>query len=58
MTDREYKELIDLAKERLKKGYTKEEAIRALYNAGIFDKKGNYTKPYKNLARVFPPNSK
>lgn len=52
MTEKDYQKLMDIAERRLKKGYTKEEAQRALYNAGIYDKEGNFTKPYKNLARV------
>lgn len=50
MSEKTYQEIMDIAKRRLKKGYTKEEAQRALYNAGIFDKDGNYTKSYPYLA--------
>ena len=46
--------LVELAKAKLKKGYTREEARLALYNAGIYDKNGNFRKPYKNLAKLFP----
>jgi predicted RNA binding protein with dsRBD fold (UPF0201 family) len=52
MSEKEYQQIMDLARKKLKKGYTREEAVFALYNAGIFDKEGNYTKPYKNLARL------
>lgn len=54
MSDKELQMLIDLATEKLKKGYTQEEARLALYNAGILDKDGNFTEPYKNLARLYP----
>ena len=54
MSEKDYQRLMDLADELLKKthSYTKEEALRDLYNAGILDKEGNFTKPYENLARV------
>ncbi len=58
MSENDIKDLIDLAKEKLKKGYTREEAIRSLQNAGILDKDGNHTAPYQNLARALTPISK
>jgi hypothetical protein len=53
MDDKDYQKLMEIAEKRLKKGYTEEEAQRALYNAGIYDKNGNFTKPYKNLDKIF-----
>ena len=50
MSDQDIKRLQDLALGKLKKGFTREEALQSLVNAGILDEKGNFTKPYKNLA--------
>jgi hypothetical protein len=55
MSEKDIKNLMDLAEERLKKGYTREEALRALQHAGILDKDGNHTAPYQNLARAVKP---
>ena len=52
MNDRDIKKLIDLAKRKLKETRTKEEALASLVSAGILTKKGNYTKPYRDLARA------
>jgi hypothetical protein len=54
MTDKEYKKMMDEAEEYRKEveNYTKEEALALLCRVGILDKDGNFTKPYKNLARV------
>lgn len=52
MTDKDIKRLTDLAKELLKKKYTKEEALASLVSAGILIKKGNPTKPYRDLAKA------
>ena len=54
MSDKEIQRFIERAEAKLKKGYTKEEARLALYNAGIYDRNGNFRKPYKNLATLFP----
>jgi hypothetical protein len=54
MSDKELQMLIELAKAELKKGCTREEARRSLYDAGIYDKNGNFTKPYKHLDILFP----
>lgn len=51
MSNKDMQRLIDLAKNTLKKGVTKEEAMDRLVSAGILDKDGNYTKHYPNLAR-------
>jgi hypothetical protein len=50
MSDQDIKRLQDLALDKLKKGFTREEALQSLVNAGILDEKGDFTKPYKNLA--------
>jgi hypothetical protein len=54
MSDKEFQMLIELAEAELKKGCTQEEARRSLYDAGIYDKNGNFTKPYKHLEILFP----
>jgi hypothetical protein len=54
MSDKDYQRLLDLANQKLEKGVTKEEALRSLYNAGILDINGNFTKPYELLATIFP----
>ena len=52
MSEKDYQILMELAEKKLQKGYTKEEALYALYFAGILDENGNFTKPYQNLASV------
>lgn len=52
MSNKEIKQLIDLAKE-LKKNVTKEIALDSFVSAGIMNKKGEFTKPYKSLNEVF-----
>jgi hypothetical protein len=54
MSNQDIKRLQDLALNKLKKGFTREEALQSLVNAGILDEKGNFTKPYMNLATVIP----
>ena len=55
MSEKDIKNLMDLADEKLKKGFTREEALRSFQDAGILDKDGNFTLPYQNLARVMKP---
>jgi len=56
MSEQDIKNLMDLADEQLKKGYSsREEALRDLMAAGILDKDGNYTEPYQNLAKALIP---
>jgi hypothetical protein len=50
MSDKDIQRLIDLANEELRKPCTKEEALGMLMDAGIFDKDGNYTEHYPELA--------
>jgi len=49
MSEKEFQSLMDLMKREAEKTYTKEEALQTLIDAGIFDKDGNYTEPYKIL---------
>jgi len=53
MSDKEYQLMLDLLKRLAKeaKTVTPEEAQETLYSAGILDKKGNFTKPYRNIGR-------
>jgi hypothetical protein len=51
MSEKDVQVLIDLAEE-LAKTLTKEEALKSLVAAGILDKNGNYTKPYKELGKI------
>jgi hypothetical protein len=53
MSEEDIKRLRDIARERLKKGFTREEALEALMRAGILDKDGNHTPPYRNLDKIF-----
>jgi uncharacterized protein GlcG (DUF336 family) len=48
-----YKLAMESAKKALKKKVTKEEALQDLVSAGILDKDGNFTGPYRNLAKYF-----
>jgi hypothetical protein len=52
MSEKDIQNLIDLAKSKLKEKLTKKEALASLVSAGILTKKGNYTKPYRDLARA------
>ena len=52
MSNKDITKLTELAKEKLKKGVSKEEALRSFVRAGILNKEGKFTKPYENLARV------
>jgi len=52
MTEKDIKRLEQIAIDKLKKGVTREEALRMFIAAGIKDKNGNYTKPYRNLGKA------
>lgn len=52
MSDKDIKNLSDLAKRKLKEGVTKEEALRSFMEAGILDRNGHFTKPYSILEKV------
>jgi hypothetical protein len=49
MSDQDIKRLSDLAKEQLKAGRIKEQALQSFINAGIMNEKGEYKKPYAIL---------
>ena len=55
MTDTQYKKLREFLAEELKKPVTREEALQNFIDAGIMDKDGNFTEPYKNLAKITKP---
>ena len=54
MSSKDLKKINDLAKTELTRvtSMTKEEARQRLIDAGIFNKNGKYTPPYKNLAKA------
>jgi hypothetical protein len=52
MSEKDLKELMNLVKQELKNGVTKEEALRSFVSAGILDNEGHYTKTYKELDTV------
>lgn len=52
MSEKDFNLLLDLFDQKLHQEVSKEEAIRSLVNAGIFDSLGNLTKPYEDLAIV------
>lgn len=54
MTEKDLKIINDLAKTRLAqvKNMSNDEARQVLVNAGIFNNKGEYTAPYKNLSKA------
>lgn len=56
MSEKEFQSLMDLMKRAAEeaKDLTKEEALAVLVRAGIFDKDGNYTEPYKILELATP----
>lgn len=55
MSSKDLKKINDLAKKLMvdAKTMTKEESFQRLVDAGIFDKNGQYTKPYSNLSKAF-----
>ncbi|SER97957.1 hypothetical protein [Pedobacter rhizosphaerae] len=50
MSNKDSQKLIDLAKKERGMNSSKEEAMARLVNAGIFNKKGDYSKNYPTLA--------
>ena len=52
MSEEDIRNLENIAIERLKKGFTREEALEALIRAGILDENENFTEPYKNLGEA------
>lgn len=51
MNEQDIQRLIELAKKKLEEN-SKQEALRSLQLAGILDENGNYTGPYKDLAKL------
>jgi len=58
MSEKDIKNLMDSVDAKLKRGVTREEALRSFMNAGILDKDGNFTEPYQILASVIIPIQK
>jgi hypothetical protein len=52
MNEQDIRNLRNIALEELEKGFTREEALYALMDAGILDENGNHTEPYQNLGRA------
>jgi hypothetical protein len=52
MTDKDIQLLMDVAKRAMQEVKTPEQALRSLQLAGILDKDGNYTPPYKDLEKL------
>jgi hypothetical protein len=58
MSEKEIKELTDLAKKRLKRKVSKEEALHTFVMAGILDNDGQFTEHYPYLAAAVALKSK
>ena len=54
MSEKEFQSLMDLMKWEAEKVLTKEEALAELISAGILNKDGKYTEPYKDLNFIWP----
>ena len=54
MSEKEFQLLMELFERELKEPFTKEEALASLVRAGILDKDGNFTEPYKDLPLLGP----
>jgi hypothetical protein len=52
MSEQDYNILMEFLQRKLQERPTKEEALRNLQDAGIFDENGNYTEPYKDLEKL------
>jgi hypothetical protein len=52
MSEKDIKNLEELARKKLEKGVSKEDALRSLQNAGILNRQGNFTAPYKHLGKA------
>ena len=58
MSEKEIKQLTDLAKDRLKKKVSKKEALHTFVMAGILDNEGQFTENYSHLAAAVVPIKK
>ena len=52
ITNKDYDNLMELAKKLAQEKLTKEEALQRLMRAGILDENGNFTPPYASLEKV------
>lgn len=52
MSEEDIRNLENIAIEKIKNGVTREEALESFIRAGILDKNGNYTEPYKILEKA------
>lgn len=52
MNEQDIRNLRNIALEEQQQGFTREEALRALMDAGILDENGNHTEPYQNLGKA------
>lgn len=57
MQDKQIKLLKDLGNRLLKEKRSPEESLLSLQEAKILDKQGNFTRPYRNLAKLITPNA-
>jgi hypothetical protein len=58
MSKADIEHLKNIARDRLKKGFTREEALQSLIRAGILDENENFTEPYKLLGEAIKRLSK
>ena len=54
MSEKDFQLLLDFMKQEAEKVLSKEEALADLVSAGILDKDGSFTEPYKDLALLGP----
>ena len=54
MSEKEFQLLMELFERTAQEKVSKEEALASLVSAGILDKDGNFTEPYKDLALLGP----
>ena len=52
MSEKEIQQLIDLARQRIKRGVSREEALYTFVMAGILDKDGRFTDNFPYLAQA------
>jgi hypothetical protein len=52
MTDQEYNKIMERLAKELQKPSSKEEALQTFIQAGILDENGEFTQPYRHLAKV------
>jgi hypothetical protein len=57
MQDKQIKLLRALGKRLLKEKRSPEQSLLSLQEAKILDKQGNFTRPYRNLAKLITPNT-